>query len=92
LTLRKRFLFDWFRIQPNIFTFDSESEGALMKRCVVDFHQKVKTTGFSRSALAAPIGPLGIITEVGKVWFSSLARGAKWVGFSLLRLARTHQL
>ena len=56
------------------------------------FHQKVKTTGFSRSALAVPIDSLGIVTEVGKDWFSSLARGAEWVDFSPLRLARTHQL
>ncbi|MEO7160421.1 MAG: hypothetical protein ABIX00_07965 [Polaromonas sp.] len=43
------------------------------------FHQKVEITGFSRSALAVPIGSLGIVTGVGKDWFSSLARGAEWL-------------
>ena len=56
------------------------------------FYQKVKITSFSRSALAASIGSLEIVTGVGEDWFSSLARGVEWVDFRPQRFARTYQL
>lgn len=38
------------------------------------FHRKVKIDDFNRSSIAAPIGALRVINQVGKDWFLSLAR------------------